>query len=57
MIARLIADPKLMADASARNLSRAYDFHADSLTPRRSEYYQAVREAVVANRPVGVSGS
>ena len=45
-IGRFLGDPIRMATASARNLARSRDFSADSLTPRRTAYYQAVADAV-----------
>jgi glycosyltransferase involved in cell wall biosynthesis len=44
-IGRCVADPARMAEASARNLARARDFSAESLSQRRAAFYRAVREA------------
>ncbi|SCF29500.1 glycosyltransferase family 4 protein [Micromonospora mirobrigensis] len=44
-IAGMLRDADRMAAASARNLARARDFSRQSLTPRREDFYRAVREA------------
>ncbi|MGI5215891.1 glycosyltransferase [Plantactinospora sp. CA-290183] len=44
-IQRFLADPARSAAASARNLTRAADFAAETLAPRRAAFYRAVREA------------
>ncbi|GAB2947563.1 hypothetical protein GCM10027280_40350 [Micromonospora polyrhachis] len=44
-IYNMLTNPHRMASASIRNLYRAHDFSADTLTPRRNAYYHAVRDA------------
>ena len=52
-VSRMLADPARMAAASARNLHRARDFAADTLTPRRDAYYQAVRQLTARGVALG----
>ena len=44
-IARMLAEPWMMAAASTRNLARAHDFAIDRISQRRTAYYTAVRDA------------
>lgn len=44
-IATVLDHPELMAAASARNLARARDYSARTLTDRRTGYYRSVAEA------------
>jgi phosphatidylinositol alpha-1,6-mannosyltransferase len=50
-IARILADPNQMAAKSERNLTRARDYSAEFLTPRREDFYRSLREAVDRDRP------
>ncbi|WP_424088904.1 glycosyltransferase family 4 protein [Micromonospora citrea] len=45
-ITRMLRDPKLMAGASARNLTQARQYAADLLAPRRDDFYRALRSSV-----------
>ncbi|WP_229404374.1 glycosyltransferase [Micromonospora sp. NBRC 110038] len=47
-IAAMLAAPERMAAASARNLSRARQFSRTCLDPRRTAFYQAVRDATAS---------
>jgi phosphatidyl-myo-inositol dimannoside synthase len=53
----LLHDPSRMAAASAANLARARDFHADSLAERRDAFYRAVRDTSARDRAGGMAGS
>ena len=43
-VTAMLADPRRLADASARNLRRARDFSAETLDARRASFYRTVAE-------------
>ncbi|WP_409073702.1 glycosyltransferase [Micromonospora chalcea] len=43
-VTAMLADPRRLADASARNLRRAHDFSAETLDARRASFYRTVAE-------------
>ncbi|PPA60004.1 glycosyltransferase [Micromonospora chalcea] len=56
-VTAMLADPRRLADASARNLRRAHDFSAETLDARRASFYRTVAETAAgpggpARRPV-----
>lgn len=54
---QMMTDPAGLATASARNLARARDFSAESLSRRRTAFYQAVLEATQSRRLSGARAS
>lgn len=50
-IARLVCDPARMATASAGNLDRAREFAAQHLRPRRTAFYQQLRDITQRSSP------
>jgi glycosyltransferase involved in cell wall biosynthesis len=56
-IRALLHDPSRMAAASAANLARARDFHAETLADRRDAFYRAVRDTTAGDRAGRTAGS
>ncbi|ATO13947.1 glycosyl transferase family 1 [Micromonospora sp. WMMA2032] len=50
-IARMLDEPARMSAASARNLTRARQFSRETLIPRRTAFYQSVKDAMGEQRP------
>ncbi|MEV2241601.1 glycosyltransferase family 4 protein [Micromonospora sp. NPDC049891] len=55
-ITRMLRDPGLMATGSARNLTQARQYAAEVLTPRRDDFYNAVRSMPRSGSQTGSLG-